>query len=102
MYVTTLKGHIWYGRRLWTTTYGTLPVGVCLLWGVAEVFQGEEGPPEASFGCVIGQCRDEGGEDEACRALRPGEPDTWFGIGERLSDQWEVQGIYVADGAWAD
>ena len=34
----------------------------------------EEGPPEASFGCVVVQGGGDGGEDEACRALCPGEP----------------------------
>src|SRR5215213_9910517 len=68
---------------------------------VSEVSQGAEGPPEASFGRVVVQGWSDGGEDEACGALRPGEPDAWFGTAERLPDQWVVDGVDVASATGA-
>ena len=66
-----------------------------------EVFEGQEDPPEASFGCLVVQRRGEGGEGEACCALRPGEPYAGFGLGEGVSDEWVVEGVDLAGCAGA-
>ena len=73
MCVTALKGHIWYRRGSETTTCSIIwdhNMFDFVLWGcfsgaISEVSQGEEGLPEAAFGCVVVQCRDDSGEDEA-------------------------------------
>jgi hypothetical protein len=72
-----------------------------LSWVRSEVSQREEGAPEASFGCIVAQGRGDGGEGEACGALRPGEPDAWLCVEERLLNQGVVDSVDIAGGARA-
>src|SRR5215213_3728471 len=86
---------------LWTTTYSVTPSRAGLWWVGSEVSQREEGAPEASFGCIVTQGRGDGGEGEACGALRPAEPDAWLCIGEWLLHQGVVDSVDIVGGAWA-